>query len=98
MSPPPLLAQVLAQTHARLRRRAVFAVERDRLEARPSIDRECGGLPDTGLEDEPPDAERPGLGFERGDEPPPEPAATRGRRHVHALQLRGPGIEHAERA
>src|SRR5262245_40076673 len=93
-----MIQQVLAETYAGFRREAVFAEERDRFEARCAIEGESGGLPDPGFEDQPLNAKRPRLRFERTHEAPPEAFPTHDRRHVHPLELGGLAVEEPEGA
>ena len=82
-----MLQEVLAKTYAGFRGEAVFPVERDWVEASCSIEREGGGLPDAGFEDEAPNAQCPRLHLESSHEAPPQTPPAYGGRHIHPLEF-----------
>ena len=88
----------LAKTDARFGRTKVFSVKRDGLKARGAIEREGGTLPDAGFENQSPNAQGTGFGFESGHEPPPQSSSAYLWRHIHSLKFGCLGIEKPHRA
>src|SRR5262249_10051696 len=93
-----LILEVLAETYAGFWRKAVFPEEGDWVKAGCSIEREGGGLPDTGLKNESPNAERPRLRLENSHETAAQTPPAHDRRHIHPLELCRIRVEEPQRA